>query len=188
MNKSARCPWCGDDPLYIEYHDKEWGKPVYDDHKLFEFLVLESAQAGLAWITVLRKREGYRKAFHNFDFNKVAIMSDNEVEQLISNPDIIRNRSKIAATISNARLLVKIIEEYGSFYNYIIRFLPSGKRIVNHYGSFNQVPAHSEVSDALSRDMKKRGFKYCGTTICYSFLQATGFIDDHLNQCPYKRY
>lgn len=184
--KSTRCPWCGNDPLYIRYHDEEWGKVVKDDYKLFEFLVLEGAQAGLSWITILRKRENYRKAFYNFDFHRVAEMSTEDEENLMKDAGIIRNRLKIHSAIINARLFPTIIEEFGSFYNYILSFFPDGRRIINHIDDIKEVPATSEISDALSKDLKKRGFKFVGSTICYSFLQATGFIDDHLNGCPSK--
>ena len=185
-NNSGRCPWCGVDPLYVRYHDEEWGKTVKDDFRLFEFLILEGAQAGLSWITILRKRENYRKAFFNFDFRKVAAMTPKDEENLMKNEGIVRNRLKIRAAIENARLFPSIIEEFGSFYNYILSFLPNGKPIVNDVKAIEDVPAKTEISDALSRDLRKRGFKFVGSTICYSFLQATGFIDDHLNGCPSK--
>lgn len=180
---NGRCGWCGTDGLYIQYHDKEWGKLVTDDKVLFEFLVLESAQAGLNWITILRKREGYRKAFHGFDVRKVARMTPADAEGLLQNDGIIRNRLKIAATISNAKLFMAVQEEFGSFYNYILSFLPDGKPIVHHFTSFTEMAPSSPESDAMSKDMKKRGFKFFGTTICYAYLQATGFIDDHLTGC-----
>ena len=183
---SARCPWCGDDPLYINYHDEEWGKVVKDDYKLFEFLLLEGAQAGLSWLTVLRKRENYRKAFFNFDFNKISEMTLEDEEKLLENDEIIRNRLKINSAIINARLFPLIIKEFGSFYNYVLSFFPKGKRIVNYIDDIGDIPAKSAISDAMSKDLKKRGFKFVGSTICYSFLQATGFIDDHLNTCPSK--
>lgn len=186
MLQNQRCWWCGNDPLYIKYHDEEWGKPVTDDRTLFEFLILESAQAGLSWITILRKREGYRKAFHNFDFHAVAAMSEEEENELMNFDGIIRNRRKIHSAITNARLFIEIIHEFGSFYSYVLTFLPDGKRIINNIPNKESLLASTPVSDAMSRDMKRRGFKFFGTTICYSFLQATGFIDDHLNSCPCK--
>lgn len=182
-----RCFWCGDDPLYVKYHDEEWGRPVCDDGTLFEFLTLESAQAGLAWITILRKREGYRRAFRGFDYRMVAAMTAEDEERLRQNPEIVRNRLKIHSAIVNARLFGEIVEEFGSFCNYVMTFLPGGKRIVNDVPSAEALPVSSPVSDAMSRDMRRRGFKFFGTTICYSFLQATGFIDDHLNNCPCKQ-
>lgn len=182
----TRCQWCGDDPLYVKYHDEEWGRHVTDDRTLFEFLTLESAQAGLAWITILRKREGYRKAFHNFDYKRVAEMSIEDEERLRTFDGIVKNRLKIHAAIVNARLFSEIVAEYGSFYNYIIGFFPGEERIINDVPSIASIPVSSPISDAISRDMRKRGFKFFGTTICYSFLQATGFIDDHINTCHCK--
>ena len=184
--QSGRCQWCGDDPLYIRYHDEEWGKEIKDDYRLFEFLVLEGAQAGLSWITILKKRENYRHAFYNFDFRKVAKMTGEDVERLLQNEGIVRNRLKIQSAITNARLFPLVIEEFGSFYNYVKNFLPDGKRIINNFDDIKEIPATSAISDALSKDLKKRGFKFVGSTICYSFLQATGFIDDHINSCPSK--
>lgn len=181
-----RCKWCGDDPIYIEYHDKEWGRPMTDDKDLFEFLILESAQAGLAWITILRKREGYRKAFFNFDYKKVARMTPDDENRLRNYDGIIRNRLKIHGAVVNARLFGGIVDEYGSFYQYIMTFMPEGKRIINNIPDQDAVPVSSSVSDNISKDMKRRGFKFFGTTICYAFLQATGFIDDHINTCLCK--
>lgn len=181
-----RCPWCGDDPLYVKYHDEEWGKPVMDDRKLFEFLILEGAQAGLAWITVLRKRDGYRRAFHDFDYEAVAKMTPEDVENLRKDDGIVKNRLKIQSAITNARHFKEIIAEFGSFYDYILGFFPNRKRIVNSVPDMASIPISSPISDAISKDMKRRGFKFFGTTICYSFLQATGFIDDHINSCPCK--
>lgn len=184
--KPKRCAWCGDDPLYVEYHDNEWGKPVTDDQKLFEFLVLEGAQAGLSWITILRRREGYRKAFSDFDYKKVALYNEEDVERLMNDPGIIRNRLKINSTIKNAQLYMQILEEYGGFDNYIMSFFPDGKRIVNHPVNMEDVPPKTAISDAISKDMKKRGFKFFGSTICYAFLQAAGYIDDHFVGCHSK--
>lgn len=182
-----RCFWAGDDPLYVKYHDEEWGRPVTDDRTLFEFLVLEGAQAGLAWITVLRKREGYREAFLGFDYDAVARMTHEDEERLRNDSRIVRNRLKIHSAVVNARLFGEVVREFGSFYNYVMTFFPEGKRIINDLPDAGSIPVTSPVSDAMSRDMRKRGFRFCGSTICYSFLQATGFIDDHLNDCPCKR-
>lgn len=178
-----RCSWCGDDPLYVRYHDEEWGRIVRDDRTMFEFLVLESAQAGLSWITILRKRKNYRKAFANFDAKKVARFDDDDVERLMNDPGIVRNRLKIRATISNARLFLEIQKEFGSFYNFLRGFLPDGQPIVNHWKELSDIPARTELSDTISKELKRRGFKFFGSTICYSHLQATGLIDDHLVDC-----
>lgn len=183
---ASRCPWCGTDSLYVRYHDEEWGKIIKEDNKLFEFLILEGAQAGLSWLTVLRKRENYRKAFHNFDYRKVAVMTSEEEDQLMENSGIIRNRLKIRSAITNARHFGEVVREFGSFYKYILSFLPEAKPIVNHIERMEEIPVTSAVSDAMSKDLKKREFKFVGSTIIYSFLQATGFIDDHLNTCPCK--
>lgn len=180
---NGRCGWCGTDNLYTRYHDDEWGKKFTDDQTLFEFLVLESAQAGLSWITILRKREGYRKAFCNFDFRLIARMDDKDIERLMHFDGIVKNRLKIKSTITNARLFMDIQKEFGSFYNYILSFLPQQKPIIHNFCSLSDIPASSAESDAISRDMKIRGFKFFGSTICYAFLQATGFIDDHLIDC-----
>ncbi|RHO74664.1 DNA-3-methyladenine glycosylase I [Parabacteroides sp. AF48-14] len=180
---NARCDWAGTDELYIKYHDEEWGKLVTDDKALFEFLVLESAQAGLAWITILRKREGYREAFHHFDVKKVAQMTPEDIEQLMQFDGIVKNRLKIKSTINNAKLFMAIQEEFGSFYKYTLSFFPNRQPIVNNFKSLSQIPATSPESDAMSKDMKKRGFKFFGPTICYAFLQAAGFVNDHLENC-----
>lgn len=177
-----RCPWCGQDDLYIKYHDEEWGVPVYDEQKHFEFLVLESAQAGLSWITILRKRENYRAAYDNFDYTKVATYGETKIEELMNNAGIIRNRRKIEASINNAICFIKIQQEFGSFNNYIWSFV-NNNPIVNSWHSISEVPATSELSDQVSKDLKKRGFKFLGSTIVYSHLQATGIIDDHLLSC-----
>ena len=174
---------CGTDALYVKYHDEEWGKPVTDDKTLFEFLVLESAQAGLSWITILRKREGYRKAFCDFDAERVARMTDEDVEQLMHTDGIVKNRLKIKATITNARLFLDLQKEFGSFYDYTLTFFPDRKPIVSTFRSLSEIPVSSPESDAMSKDMKKRGFKFFGSTICYAHLQAAGFINDHLTGC-----
>ena len=178
-----RCNWPGNDPLYMDYHDNEWGKTIHDDKKLFEFLILESAQAGLSWITILRRREGYRKAFADFDVKKVADFADEDVERLMQDTGIIRNRLKILAAITNAKLFIEVQKEFGSFDKYLYSFMPDGKAIVNHS---NSTPATSPESDAIAKDMKKRGFKFFGTTICYAFMQATGMVNDHIPNCSFK--
>ena len=183
QNSLNRCPWCGADPLYMEYHDKEWGRLVTDDHTLFEFLTLESAQAGLAWITILRKREGYRQAFHDFDVVKVAAMTEDDVDRLMKFERIVRNRRKIQSAISNARLFIGIQKEFGSFFAYLRSFFHGDFPIVNHSKSMEELPVTSPESDAIAKDMRRRGFKFFGSTICYAHLQATGFVDDHLVDC-----
>lgn len=182
-----RCDWCGTDPLYMDYHDNEWGKEVTDDKVLFEFLVLESAQAGLSWITILRRRENYRKAFAGFDVQKVAAFTVDDVERLIKDPGIIRNRGKIQSTITNAQHFIEIQNEFGSFRNYLLTFLPDGKPIINQWKKIDEIPACTPLSDAISKDMKKRGFKFFGTTICYAFLQGVGLVDDHLTDCHCRK-
>lgn len=177
-----RCNWCGNDPLYVKYHDEEWGVPVHADKKHFEFLVLESAQAGLSWITILRKRENYRKAYDDFDFIKVSQYDDEKVNELIQNPGIIRNRLKILASINNAKMFLKIQEEFGSFDNYIWAFVDN-KPLINHWEDISNVPATSDLSDTVSKDLKKRGFKFFGSTTTYAHLQATGIINDHITSC-----
>ena len=178
-----RCSWPGTDPLYLEYHDEEWGKTVHDDKKLFEFLILESAQAGLSWITILRRREGYRKAFADFEVRKVAAFTNEDVERLMQDTGIIRNRLKILAAVNNAKLFIQVQEEFGSFDKYLYSFMPDGKPINNYT---HQIPASTPISDAISKDMKKRGFKFFGTTICYAHMQATGMVNDHLPDCSFK--
>lgn len=178
-----RCTWCGTDPLYVKYHDEEWGKPVYDDQNLFEFLVLESAQAGLSWITILRKRENYRKAFTDFDVHKIAYFTEDDVERLMLDPGIIRNRLKIKATITNAQAFLNIQKEFGSFANYIWGFLPDKKPIINYWNDHQNMPPRTELSDQISKNMKKRGFKFFGTTTCYAHMQATGMVNDHIVSC-----
>lgn len=180
---NGRCGWCGNDSLYIKYHDEEWGRLVTDDKTLFEFLTLESAQAGLSWITVLRKREGYRKAYHDFDVHKVAQMTEQDVERLMQNEGIVRNRLKLKSAINNAKLFIAIQQEFGSFYKYTLSFFPEQKPIVNQLKSMKDIQATSPESDAMSKDMKKRGFKFFGSTICYAHLQAAGFVNDHLVGC-----
>ncbi|MCL2117692.1 MAG: DNA-3-methyladenine glycosylase I [Planctomycetaceae bacterium] len=184
---SGRCDWCGDDPLYVKYHDEEWGRPEPDDdRKMFEFLILESAQASLSWITILRKRENYRKAFAGFRANKVAAFDESDVERLMGDPGIVRNRLKINAAINNARLFLEIRAKHGSFCDYLRSYLPNGEPIINHPGALADIPASTGLSDTISRDMKRLGFKFFGSTICYAHLQATGLVNDHLESCPFK--
>ena len=178
----TRCEWCGTDPLYVEYHDTEWGVPVRDDRKLFEFLILEGAQAGLAWITILRKREGYREAFADFDAEKVARFTPKRVEKLLENPNIVRNRLKVESTVTNAKAFLKTQDEFGSFSNYIWQFT-DGKPINNRIKTLKEVPAKTDLSDAISEDLKKRGFKFVGSTIIYAHMQATGMVNDHVVGC-----
>lgn len=186
MTTIKRCGWCGTDPLYMKYHDEEWGRLVTDDNKLFEFLVLESAQAGLSWITILKRRHHYKKAFANFDVNKVSKFTEEDVEKLMQNEGIIRNRLKIKTTITNAHLFMEIQKQYGSFDAYITSFLPDGKPVVNRWKDLSEIPPRTDLSDALSKDMKKRGFKFFGSVICYAFLQATGYVNDHLIDCSFR--
>ena len=178
----TRCTWCGSDPLYIKYHDEEWGVPVHDEQKLFEMLILEDAQAGLSWITVLKKRENYRKAFDNFDVIKISKYSQKKIEKLLENPGIIRNRLKINAAVTNAKEFLKVQKEFGSFDKYIWQFVDH-KPIINKFNSMKDLPANTEISDLMSKDLKKRGFKFVGSTICYAFMQATGMVNDHIKDC-----
>ena len=180
---TIRCGWPGTDPLYVAYHDEEWGVPVRDDRKLFEFLLLEGAQAGLSWITILRKREAYRKAFADFDPAKVARFDARRVARLLGDPGIVRNRQKIAAAIGNARAFLAVREEFGSFAAYAWRFMPDGKPLVNAWKSLKQIPATSKESDAFSADLRARGFRFVGSTIVYAHMQATGMVNDHVVDC-----
>ncbi len=183
MEKKIRCAWAkSDSESYCRYHDEEWGVPVHDDRELFEFLVLEGAQAGLSWSTILAKREGYRKAFANFDCEKVAAYSDNKLEALHQDPTIVRNRLKVSATRENARQFIQIQSQFGSFDNYIWSFTDH-KVIQNSWEHVQQVPASTPLSDVISKDLKKRGFKFVGTTIMYAFMQATGMVNDHTTDC-----
>ncbi len=177
-----RCGWCGTDPLYVAYHDTEWGVPVHDDRLLFEFLILEGAQAGLSWITILKKREAYRRAFAGFDAEKVARFGPRQVARLLADAGIVRNRLKIEAAINNAQRFLAVQEEFGSFDEYVWRFV-DGRPIVNRWKTLKQVPASTPASDALSKDLKTRGFKFVGSTICYAHMQATGMVNDHLAGC-----
>lgn len=177
-----RCQWVTADPLYIDYHDKEWGVPEHDNRKLFELLILEGVQAGLSWLTILRKRENYRKAFDNFDAGKIAQYDERKVEELLSNSGIIRNRLKIAATIQNAKAFLAIQQELGSFNAYIWQFV-GGTPKKNAWKALKEVPSKTVESDAMSKDLMKRGFKFVGSTICYGFMQATGMVNDHTVDC-----
>lgn len=181
-----RCGWCGADPLYIAYHDNEWGKVVTDDKTLFEFLVLESAQAGLSWITILRKRENYRRLFADFDVDQVAAFSQANVERILLDPGIIRNRLKVQSTVSNARIFKSVQAEFGSFYNYLYGFMPGGKPIANDVSDYRTAPVSTPESDAISKDLKKRGVKFFGSTICYAYMQAVGMINDHQRDCAFR--
>lgn len=183
MKDKIRCGWSATDPLYIKYHDEEWGREVKTDKKMFEFLTLESAQAGLSWITILRRRDNYKKAFADFDVKKVAAFGKKDIERLMKDAGIIRNRLKINAAISNAQKFLEVQKEFGSFRNYLKTFLPGGKPVINNWIKLSQIPARTELSDAISKDMKKRGFKFFGTVICYAHLQAVGYVNDHLKQC-----
>lgn len=177
-----RCEWAGSDPLYIEYHDNEWGVPVHDDRKIFEMLVLEGAQAGLNWLTVLRKRENYRRAFDNFDPRKVAKYDSNKLQELLATEGIIRNKLKIRSTIQNARAFLEVQKEFGSFDTYIWQFV-GGKPIRNSWKSLRELPAQTAESQAMSKDLKRRGFGFVGPTICYAHMQATGMVNDHVVSC-----
>ena len=179
------CPWPGEDPLMIEYHDKEWGKPLHDDRKLFEFLILESFQAGLSWRTVLYKRENFRKAFANFDAKKVSKFDKKKFDQLMQDAGIIRNRLKIAAAINNAKCFLNLQKEFGTFDKYVWSFT-KGESIINKPKTLKHLPTKTKISDAMSEDMGKRGFKFRGSTICYAFMQAVGMVDDHVVGCAYK--
>jgi DNA-3-methyladenine glycosylase I len=181
-----RCGWCGSDPLYVRYHDEEWGRPVDDDRTMFELLVLEGAQAGLSWLAVLRRRENYRRAFAGFDAHAVARFTDADVERLLADEGIIRNRMKITAAISNAQRFLEVQGEFGSFCAYLRSFLPSSRPIVNHWHTPDEVPASTPLSEAISKDMRKRGFKFFGPTICYAHLQAVGYVNDHLVDCDFR--
>jgi DNA-3-methyladenine glycosylase I len=182
MENKIRCGWCEKDDLYRDYHDNEWGNPVYDDETIFEFLVLETFQAGLSWYTILKKRENFRKAFDNFDYQKIAKYDEEKVQELLQNEGIIRNQLKVRATVSNAVAFMKVQEEFGSFSKYIWGFT-AGKPIDNHPKELREIPATSEISDALSKDLKKRGFKFVGSTVVYAHMQATGMVNDHVETC-----
>ena len=182
MKSKTRCSWCGDDPIYVEYHDTEWGVPLRDEQKLFEFLVLETFQAGLSWITVLRKRENFRKVLDNFDYKKIALYDEVKITELLQDAGIIRNKLKVRATISNAVAFMKIQKEFGSFSKYIWGFV-NDTPIQNNIKSMSEVKATTATSDKLSKDLKKRGFKFVGPTMIYAYMQATGMVNDHTVGC-----
>lgn len=181
-----RCPWSGKDPLHVKYHDEEWGRLTIDDAKMFEFLILESFQAGLSWMTILKKRENFRKAFDDFNYKKIAQYDGQKIQELMDNAGIIRNRLKINAAVNNAQRFLELQGEFGSFYQYLMSFT-GHEIIVNHPKEPSEIPATSELSDRISKDLKRRGFKFLGSTVIYSHLQATGIIDDHLDSCFAKK-
>ena len=181
-NTLQRCPWSGNNPLYIRYHDQEWGVPVHDEIRHFEFLMLESAQAGLSWLTILRKRENYREAFDGFNPEKIASYDDRKIAALLQNPGIVRNRLKMKSAVNNAGKFLDIAAEFGSFDRYIWRFT-DGKPIINHFHDLGEIPASTPLSETISKDLKKRGFTFTGTTIIYAHMQATGIVNDHLVTC-----
>ena len=185
-SRRKRCIWCLADPLYIRYHDHEWGRPQHHDRHLFEMIILEGAQAGLSWITILKKRNNYRKAFNNFDARKISRYGEKKFQNLMKDAGIVRNRLKIRATIDNARAFLQIQKEFGSFNRYIWQFV-GGKPKVNRWKSLKQIPPKTTESDAMSKDLKKRGFRFVGSTICYAFMQATGMVDDHTAGCWRKK-
>jgi DNA-3-methyladenine glycosylase I len=178
----VRCPWCGSDPLYISYHDNEWGVPLHDEWRLFEMLTLEGAQAGLSWLTILRKREGYRRAFAGFDPQLVAGFDDGDVARLLADPGIVRNRLKVASTISNARAVLEVQARYGSLDDFLWSFV-NGDPLRNRWRSMAEIPASTSLSDTMSKELKRHGFRFVGSTICYAFMQATGMVNDHLTGC-----
>jgi DNA-3-methyladenine glycosylase I len=178
----TRCPWCGDDPLYVAYHDKEWGVPVRSDKTLFEFIILEGVQAGLSWITVLRKRENYRKAFDNFDWEKIARYDTTKIEALLQNAGIVRNRLKVHAAVTNAKAFIKVRKEFGTFSKYIWSFV-DGKPLQNQWKAMKEVPPVTALAEKISKDLKKRGFTFVGPTIIYAHMQATGMVNDHITTC-----
>lgn len=180
--KINRCSWANEPQIMQKYHDEEWGKPLFDDRKLFEFLLLDSFQAGLSWLTILKKRENFKKAFDGFDYKKIAEYNDDKIEKLMQDKGIVRNKRKILATIKNAKLYQTIQKEFGSFSNYIWRFV-NNTTIVNNWQNWEEIPATSEESDVMSKDLKKRGFSFVGSTIIYAFMQAAGLVDDHVEKC-----
>ena len=179
---SGRCTWCGDDPLYVSYHDEEWGVPLHDDQRLFEFLILEGAQAGLSWLTILRKRDNYRLAFADFDIEKVARFTPRRVDRLLTDPGIVRNRLKVESTIRNARAVLDIQDRFGSFDSFLWSYVDS-EPLQNNWNSLAEVPSSTPLSDILSKDLKKLGCNFVGSTICYAFMQATGMVNDHTTDC-----
>ncbi len=179
---TKRCDWCGTEPIYVDYHDKEWGVPVHDDRLHFEMIILDGAQAGLSWITILKRRDGYRKAFDNFDVDKVSRYTDKKIEKLLLDPGIIRNRLKVNSAVKNAKAFLKIQKEFGSFDEYIWQFV-NKRTIQNKWKQMSDLPAKTAESDAMSKDLKKRGFSFVGSTICYAYMQAAGMINDHVIHC-----
>lgn len=177
-----RCTWCGSDPLYIAYHDEEWGVPVHDDRRLFEMMILEGAQAGLSWLTILKKRNNYRQAFHNFDPEKIARYDEEDIHRLMLDAGIVRNRLKIKAAIKNAQGFLQIREEYSSFAEYLWQYI-DGTPVTNSWQNHSDIPAHTPLSDRLSKDLKKRNFNFVGSTICYAFMQSIGMVNDHTTDC-----
>jgi len=177
-----RCSWAGTDPVYIDYHDREWGVPMHDERTLFEMLILDGAQAGLSWITILKKRDNYRAAFDNFDAAKMARYSERKVQALLNNPGIVRNRLKVGAAIQNARMLLQLQEQEGSLAEYLWRYV-DGKPVINAWRSIKEIPARTPLSDTISKDLSRRGFKFVGPTICYAFMQAMGMVNDHTVDC-----
>lgn len=177
-----RCTWCGSDPQYVAYHDVDWGVPVYDDRLLFEMLILEGAQAGLSWLTILKKRDNYRKAFHDFDASTIARYDQTEIDRLMQDASIVRNRLKIEAAIKNARGFLQIREEFSSFADYLWRYV-DGQPIINSWQDHSAIPPHTPLSDQLSKDLKKRGFNFVGSTICYALMQSIGMVNDHTTDC-----
>ena len=182
MNELQRCGWCGDDPLYIAYHDEEWGRPVRDDNRLFEMLVLEGAQAGLSWITILKKRDNYRRLFHGFDPARVAAMSEADVARLLQDAGIVRNRLKVNSAIRNARVFLDMQQQYGSFAHWLWQHVDH-QPVQNHWSSLAECPASTELSDRISKALKKHGMNFVGSTVIYAFLQATGVVNDHITSC-----
>jgi len=182
MTNTSRCKWSEKDPLYIQYHDTEWGVPLHDEQQLFEFLMLETFQAGLSWITILRKRENFRQAFDNFDYKKIAQYNERKIQALLQDKGIIRNKLKVRAAVSNAQAFLKVQKEFGSFDNYVWAFV-NGKPIQNKWEAVKELPGKTELSDQLSKDLKKRGFKFVGSTIVYAYMQATGMVNDHTVNC-----
>jgi DNA-3-methyladenine glycosylase I len=182
VSNPVRCGWCGDDPLYVAYHDREWGVPIRDDRILFEFLLLEGAQAGLSWATILKKREGYRRLYEGFDPERVAGYGERKLAELLADPAIVRNRAKVVASVTNARAFLEVQAEFGSFSDYIWRFV-DGVPIQNAWTSLDQLPAVTSLAESISKDLRQRGFKFVGPTIVYAHMQATGMVNDHLVSC-----
>jgi DNA-3-methyladenine glycosylase I len=182
MTSIKRCSWCGDDPLYTDYHDSEWGVPLHDERRLFEMLILEGAQAGLSWITILKKRDNYRRAFDNFDAEKVALYEQSDIDRLLGDAGIVRNKLKINAAVQNARAVLKIREDYGSLDAFLWRYV-DGEPTQNNWSSMDQVPAETELSARLSKDLKKLGCRFVGPTICYAYMQSIGMVNDHVTSC-----